>query len=69
MREVEKEKRDQGIQGPEITPEIEEITYYANNEMCQKELRISLSYHDWCLFEKQQCYQDLKKIVQELKTR
>lgn len=47
---------------------VNEITLYADNEMCLKELRICVSVHDWYLLKEQSCYQELIEFIRSLHT-
>lgn len=47
---------------------VREISLYADNEICLKELRICVSSHDWYLLKSQPCFQELMRFVHSLQT-
>lgn len=47
---------------------IHEISYYADNEICMKEIRICVSASDWHLLKDQSCYRELVEFIRSLHT-
>lgn len=47
---------------------VREFSLYADNEIYLKELRICVSYHDWCLLKSQPCFLELMRFVHSLQT-